>query len=227
MALGTSLVAIRGLPRSTFFFHVTWRLPLSKQTILSLGESQMLSRLIPILLGFLERCIHSEIYRQFEDVEAVVHFHSPDIIPFGLMPIPFKPVYHMASFLGSESPPIFDISESFGPGTDMLIRNTTHGAALATSFTPSSVSSATRPLVLMRGHGATLTAGSLKLAVYRAVYTQNNAKILTSLSSLAGGAHNVNEGARFLSAEECEAATLSNSGQVERAWQVWCKELED
>ncbi|KAJ7663929.1 aldolase domain-containing protein [Mycena polygramma] len=177
--------------------------------------------------GFLERCIHSEIYRQYEDVEAVVHFHSPDIIPFGLMPIPFKPVYHMASFLGPDSPPIFDISESFGPATDMLIRNTTHGAALASSFAPVSASSPTRPLVLMRGHGATLTAASLKLAIFRAVYTQNNAKILTSLSSLAGGAQNVTEGALFLNAEECAASATSNSGQVSRAWDVWCKELDN
>jgi HCOMODA/2-hydroxy-3-carboxy-muconic semialdehyde decarboxylase len=80
----------------------------------------------------------------------------------------------------------------------------------------------------MRGHGATLTAASLKLAIYRAIYTQNNARILTSLSSLAGGAHNVTlNGARFLSAEECEAVTISNSGQVSRAWEVWCKELEN
>ncbi|KAJ7760188.1 aldolase domain-containing protein [Mycena olivaceomarginata] len=181
--------------------------------------------------GFLERCIHSEIYRQFEDVEAVVHFHSLDIIPFGIMPIPFQAVYHMASFLGSESAPIFDISDSFGAATDMLIRNTTHGAALASSFSPSSSDSPTRPLVLMRGHGATLTAPSLKLAIFRAIYTQNNAKILTSLSSLAGGAqqliHHRGPGARFLTDEECKAATASSSGQVSRAWDVWCKELEN
>ncbi|KAJ6568396.1 ribulose-5-phosphate 4-epimerase [Mycena vulgaris] len=155
--------------------------------------------------GFLERCIHSEIYRQFEDVEAVVHFHSPDIIPFGLMPIPFRAVYHMASFLGTESPPIFDIGASFGPSTDMLIRNTTHGAALAAAFAPVAPSAPTRALVFMRGHGATLTAPSLQLAVYRAVYTQINARVLTSLSTLAGGAQNAAQSGHFLSAEECEA----------------------
>ncbi|KAF7371114.1 Aldolase-II domain-containing protein [Mycena sanguinolenta] len=177
--------------------------------------------------GFLERCIHSEIYRQFEDVEAVVHFHSLDIIPFGLTSsIPFKAAYHMASFLGSDPAPIFDISDSFGPSTDMLIRNTNQGAVLASSFSPSSPSSPTRPLVLMRGHGATLTAASLKLAIFRTIYTQNNAKILTSLSSLAGGAQNC-QGVRFLGAEECEASAASNSGQVSRAWDVWCKDLQD
>ncbi|KAJ7709013.1 class II aldolase/adducin N-terminal [Mycena rosella] len=177
--------------------------------------------------GFLERCIHSEIYRQFEDVEAVVHFHSPDIIPFGLMPIPFRAVFHMASFLGAESPPIFDIGDAFGPGTDMLIRNTAHGAALAATFAPSAPSSPTRALVLMRGHGATLTATSLKLGIFRAVYTQINARILTSLSALAGGAQNAVQGARFLTSEECEASAATNAGQVTRAWDVWCGELEN
>ncbi|KAF8211048.1 class II aldolase and Adducin N-terminal domain-containing protein [Mycena galopus ATCC 62051] len=171
--------------------------------------------------GFLERCIHSEIYRRALQnyVEAVVHFHSLDIIPFGLMPIPFKAAYHMASFLGDDS---------FGPSTDMLIRNTTQGEALASVFTPASSSSPTRPLVFMRGHGATLTAASLKLAIFRAIYTQNNAKILISLSNLAGGVHNVDQGqgARFLSAGECETATATISEQVSRAWDIWCKELE-
>ncbi|KAJ7173447.1 aldolase domain-containing protein [Mycena filopes] len=176
--------------------------------------------------GFLERCIHTLFefsYRQFEDVEAVVHFHSPAIIPFGVIDIPFKPVYHMASFLGRPSPPVFDIGDEFGFATDMLIRNTTHGAALASLFTPDLPGSATRPLVLMRGHGATLTAPSLKHAVFRAVYTQHNAKILTSLSTLAGPNDNL---IRFLSDEECAASELSNSGQVTRAWDVWCKELD-
>ena len=111
----------------------------------------------------------------------------------------------------------------------MLIRNTTHGAALASLFTstPSSPApEATRPLVLMRGHGATLTAPSLKLVIFRAIYTQTNARILTSLSSLAGGAFNVGA-AKFLNKDECDQATASNSGQVGRAWDVWVKELEE
>ncbi|KAK7031707.1 aldolase-II domain-containing protein [Favolaschia claudopus] len=182
--------------------------------------------------GFLERCIHSEIYRkvsnscislQFDDVEAVIHFHSLSIIPFGLMEIPFKAAYHMASFLGSEPAPIFEIRDSFGPTTDMLIRNTTQGEALASLFKEESH---TRPLVLMRGHGATLVAPSLKLAVFRAIYTQDNAKILTNLASLAGGVDPLHL-ARYLSKEECEASAESNSGQVLRAWDVWCKELEE
>jgi ribulose-5-phosphate 4-epimerase/fuculose-1-phosphate aldolase len=134
--------------------------------------------------------------------------------------------FRFNSSTGSDSPPIFDIAETFGPSTDMLIRNTTHGAALAAAFSPPSSSSATLPLVLMRGHGATLTAPTLRLAIYRAVYTQINARILTSLSTLAGGAQNAANGARFLTAEECEAAMTTNAGQVSRAWDVWCNELD-
>jgi HCOMODA/2-hydroxy-3-carboxy-muconic semialdehyde decarboxylase len=80
----------------------------------------------------------------------------------------------------------------------------------------------------MRGHGATVVASSLKLVVYRAIYTQTNAKILTSLSSLVGG---MNSGGidevRFLSADESKNAAEANAGQVDRAWNIWVKDVEN
>ena len=57
-----------------------------------------------------------------------------------------------------------------------------------------------------------MVALSLKLVVYRAIYTQTNAKILTSFSSLVGG---VNSGrmdeVRFLSAEVSKNAAEANA----------------
>jgi len=177
--------------------------------------------------GFVERHIHAQIYRRFPDVQAVVHFHSPDVIPFGLSSrIPFRPVYHMTGFLGTTSPPIFDIRDRFGPSTDLLIRNEKHGEALASSF--GSEGDEPRPLVLMRGHGATVVASSLKLVVYRAIYTQTNAKILTSLSSLVGGVNSSGmDEVRFLSADESKNAAEANAGQVDRAWNIWVKDAEN
>ena len=37
--------------------------------------------------GFIERYIHGEIYRARPDVMAIVHFHAPDVIPFGVTEI--------------------------------------------------------------------------------------------------------------------------------------------
>lgn len=88
----------------------------------------------------------------------------------------------MASFLGTHPAPTFDLEHIVGEHNDLLIRDIKSGAALAKAFDrgvqqpkkgifkkkPPHVSQA-RPCVLMRGHGATLTAENLKLAVMRAV----------------------------------------------------------
>lgn len=43
-----------------------------------------------------ERFIQSEIYRARTDVIAVVRCHSPDLIPFGVISVPLRPIFHMA-----------------------------------------------------------------------------------------------------------------------------------
>src|SRR5689334_5384448 len=58
--------------------------------------------------GFLERYIHGEIYRMRPDVKAIVHSHSPSVIPFGVTQARLRPIYHMAGFLWSGAP-VFDI----------------------------------------------------------------------------------------------------------------------
>ena len=42
---------------------------------------------------YLERFIHSEIYRARSDVNAVVHSHSPAVIPFGVTDAPLRPLF--------------------------------------------------------------------------------------------------------------------------------------
>src|SRR5207248_3594451 len=76
-----------------------------------------------------ERFIHAEIYRARPDVRAVVHNHAPSLIPFGVTTVPLRPMYHMATFIGS-GVPIFDIRKSFGM-TDMLVSDSKKGHALA------------------------------------------------------------------------------------------------
>jgi HCOMODA/2-hydroxy-3-carboxy-muconic semialdehyde decarboxylase len=70
-----------------------------------------------------------------------------------------------------------------------------------------------RSLVLMRGHGSTVVADTLKKAVYRAVYTEVNARTQAEASKLGE--------ITFLS--EAESLTTVNTieGQVPRAWDFW------
>src|SRR5262245_10957868 len=45
---------------------------------------------------FRERFIHGMILKARPDVMAVVHSHSPAVIPFGITPVKMKPTFHMA-----------------------------------------------------------------------------------------------------------------------------------
>ena len=161
---------------------------------------------------YLERYIHSEIFKARPDVMAVVHNHSPAVLPFGLVKgAVFKPVCHMCGFLGS-GPPVFEIRDAAGDASDLLIRNRTLGAALAKSLGGGRV-------VLMRGHGCTIVAESLRVAIYRAVYTELNAKLL--LQALPLGE------VQYLTAGEAEATRITNEGQAERPWNLWKRLAHD
>lgn len=159
---------------------------------------------------YLERYIHSEIYKARPDVLAVVHNHSPAVLPFGIVKgLRFRPACHMCGFLADaagEGPPVFEIRDSAGPATDLLIRNRELGAALARTLADGRV-------VLMRGHGCTVVAESLRLAVYRAVYTEVNAKLLLQAMPLGE--------VTTLSAAEAETARVNIEGQVDRPWNLW------
>jgi ribulose-5-phosphate 4-epimerase/fuculose-1-phosphate aldolase len=156
---------------------------------------------------YLERFIHSEIYKLRPDVVAVVHSHSPAVIPFGVVKRRLLPVFHMGSFLGA-GVPVFEIRDSGGPATDMLIRSPALGAALAHSLGAAAVG-------LLRGHGNVVIGGSLREVVFRAVYTEINARLAAEALRLGDGS------AVFLNEAEAAAATATNQAQVGRAWDLW------
>jgi HCOMODA/2-hydroxy-3-carboxy-muconic semialdehyde decarboxylase len=80
---------------------------------------------------FLERIIHSEIYRRLPDVHAIVHSHVPSVLPFTVVPsVRVRPLCHMCGFMYRE-PGTFDVADLASPSSDMLIRNAGLGAAIA------------------------------------------------------------------------------------------------
>src|SRR6266852_7000660 len=126
---------------------------------------------------FLERFIHGEIYKARPDVMAVVHSHSPGVIPFTVTQVPLRPMFHNAAFLGA-GVPVWEIRKDFGE-TDMLVRDAARGKSLAAMLGDKSV-------VLMRGHGDVTVGPSVKLAVFRAYYTDVNARLQTQAVALGG-----------------------------------------
>ena len=158
---------------------------------------------------FLERFIHSAIYARRPDVQAVVHSHSHNIIAFGIVPsVQLQPVCHMCGFL-SEGVPVFEIRDVAGDATNLLISTPGLGEALAENLGQANV-------VLMRGHGSTVVGGTLPQAVYRAIYTETNARIQATAASLGP--------VTFLSPGEARAVADGEALQIERAWQLWKEE---
>ncbi len=161
--------------------------------------------------SYLERFIHSEIYKARPDVVAIVHSHSPAIIPFGVTRATLRPVCHMSGFLGF-STPVFDIRDSDGENNDMLVRSNALGKALADSL-------GNNDFALMRGHGSITVARSLKLVVARAIWAEMNAKLQTEAMRLAAafGDGEVN----YLTPGEAAGSMAINETVVDRPWQLW------
>jgi ribulose-5-phosphate 4-epimerase/fuculose-1-phosphate aldolase len=155
--------------------------------------------------GFIERYIHGEIYRARPEVMAIAHSHSLSVIPFGVTKAKLRPIYHMASFLWSGAP-VFDIRK-VRPDNDLLIRDVSLGEALASSLGPCAC-------VLMRGHGMTVVGESIPEAVFRAIYTEMNARLQLQAEQLQGPIE-------FLSDAEGRGATQANRGTFERPWELW------
>ena len=157
--------------------------------------------------GFIERYIHGEIYRARPEVMAVVHSHSPSVIPFGVTRTKLRPVYHMGSFLWSGAP-VWDIRK-VRERNDLLVRDRPLGEALAAGLGKCNC-------VLMRGHGMTVVGDSVQEAVFRAIYTEMNARLQLQAEQLEGPIE-------FLSDEEGRGATTANRGTLERPWELWKK----
>ena len=160
--------------------------------------------------GFIERYIHGEIYRSRPEVMAIVHSHSPSVIPFGVSRTKLRPIYHMGSFLWSGAP-VFEIRRE-REANDLLVRDRPLGHALARALGKCSC-------VLMRGHGMTVVGQSVQEAVFRAIYTELNARVQLQATRLEGPLE-------FLSDEEGRRAEAANQGTFQRPWELWKKALQ-
>ena len=154
---------------------------------------------------FLERFIHAEIYRVRPDVMSVVHTHSPGVIPFSVSNVPLRPMYHNPSFL-AVGVPVWDIRKDFGD-TSMLVNNAAIGKSLAAAL-------GDKPVALMRGHGDVTVGPTVKMAVFRAYYTDVNAKLQAQALALGGEPN-------YLTPGEGAKADQTNFAVMDRIWNLW------
>ncbi|MFY8177824.1 MAG: class II aldolase/adducin family protein [Limnohabitans sp.] len=160
---------------------------------------------------YVERFIHSAIYKARPDVMSVIHSHSPAVIPFGVTGARLRPICHMSGFLGATTP-VFDIRHSAGDSTDLLVSSQALGEALAKVLGPSNVA-------LMRGHGSVTVGNSIKQAVFRGVYTESNARLQAEASRLGE--------ITFLTEAEAKATSDMNDKHLDRPWEMWKRNAQN
>jgi ribulose-5-phosphate 4-epimerase/fuculose-1-phosphate aldolase len=158
--------------------------------------------------SYRERFIHSEIYRARADVNAVVHCHTPSLIPFGVSGIDLRPMYHQSAFV-AEGVPVFEIRESAGM-TNMLIVDGRLGRALARTL-------GRKPAALMRGHGAVVVGDTIPTVVGRSVYLDLNARLQAQAMALGGKI-------TYLDPEEARLY-MADGNNYDRAWELWKRKV--
>jgi HCOMODA/2-hydroxy-3-carboxy-muconic semialdehyde decarboxylase len=102
--------------------------------------------------------------------------------------------------------PVFEIRDTAGAATNLLVSNAVLGAALARTLGSANVA-------LMRGHGMVTVAGSIPEAVFRAYYTAQDAQLEADALRLGPP--------KFLTSDEARSATQTQAGLVSRAWELW------
>ena len=160
-------------------------------------------------LLYRERFIHGEIYKVRPDVNAIVHSHSPTVVPFSVTRARLRPLLHNAGFLGLGAP-LFEIRKSAGDGTDLMILTPGLGKSLAKTLGKDAA------VVLMRGHGDSVVGPTLPNAVFRAYYTEINARQQLAALTIGGPIN-------FMTREE---ALTSNDAMLKasaRPWALWRK----
>jgi HCOMODA/2-hydroxy-3-carboxy-muconic semialdehyde decarboxylase len=160
---------------------------------------------------YAERVIHGEIYKARPDVMAVVHHHAPAVMPFCISGAELKPVMHLGAVIGPKVP-MWDQYDEFGD-TNLLLVKPEEGASLARTL-------GNAPLVLMKGHGATVVGASIQELVFRAIYSCRNAEYQFA-AKLLGNVMPLRRGEIEKSAQ-INAMPTANF----RTWEYWSARLE-
>ncbi len=161
--------------------------------------------------SYLERFIHSEIYKARPDVQCVLHTHSPAVLPYCFVDTPLRPVTHMGAFMG-ESVPVYEIRDKLGDETDLFGGSPSVCADIAESL-------GSQTVVLMARHGVVNVGNSVREVVFRAFYLEQEAAALTAGLQIGT--------VKYLSPGEVKTAGKLVGAQINRGWDHWSQRLKE
>jgi ribulose-5-phosphate 4-epimerase/fuculose-1-phosphate aldolase len=140
-----------------------------------------------------------------------VHHHAPAVMPFCISGVELQPVMHLGAVIGHKVP-MWDQYDEFGD-TNLLLVKPEEGASLARALGQA-------PLVLMKGHGATVVGSSIQDLMFRAIYSCRNAEYQFAAQML-GKVVPLRPGEVEKSAQINAMPTASF-----RTWEYWLSRLE-
>jgi HCOMODA/2-hydroxy-3-carboxy-muconic semialdehyde decarboxylase len=129
------------------------------------------------------------------------------VILFGLVATPMRATHHNAAFAAGRAG--LDVRDRFG-STDIVVSSREKGAALAEAL-------GDKP-VKQRAHGFVAVGPTLQAAVFRAVFTEVNARVQLQATLLGGPMAALDE-------EEGRKADAINLATVGRSWELWKKRV--
>ncbi|KAE9394581.1 hypothetical protein BT96DRAFT_827477 [Gymnopus androsaceus JB14] len=188
--------------------------------------------------GFIERYIHSQIYKAFPNVTGVVHAHTLNVISFAAVGVGLKAQFGAAGSVGAlnNGTPIFDydsLPASILPESashNLLVENEALGDALADTFQNGSAVCSFHKILsrsMLVGHGMAVQGTSVRNAVFRSYYTMLNADV-QSMAVLLGSLAHGGQSPTGLSPRDAmdAAATLESESLLDRAWALWTAQVD-
>jgi ribulose-5-phosphate 4-epimerase/fuculose-1-phosphate aldolase len=157
-----------------------------------------------------ERFLHAAIYAARPEVNSVLCAGSEDVLPFSITQTPLCAVLGTVGDMGTKVP-VWDITEKFGDGTDLMVSSMERARDLAQCLGGHRV-------VLVRGIGFVATGRTLNDAVKTSVYIPKNARSLAQ-SLEFGPIRPISEG------EVAQRLAIDpESNAMRRGWDYWARD---
>ena len=161
---------------------------------------------------YLENVIHRAIYRARPDVNAVIHHHAPEIMPFTVTDVEFRPVFHKGMLFYGGVPKFDAYDEEHG----WLIVTEDEGERMARNL-------GNHRAQLLEGHGANNVGTSLKELIYTTYSFLLNAQHQIASQDVGEITFDPQNEAMVTATEDIELSDVA----VDRLWDYLTRRLPD
>ena len=148
--------------------------------------------------GYQERFIHGELFRARPDVNAVIHAHTPSLLPFTASDVPLQPVQQQVTFL-----PARVKMHKNGERGDTIVNIEQAKAMVKTMGSDGAL--------LLHGHGVVVVGNSIPTVVGRAIELELNGRVQRDILAMGGKPLPV-------------LPDPKGGGGYGRGWDAWIKE---